>query len=409
MAARTITSFATLHDLRSKEFEFYSIHRYLDVMSVKMNKTRAKNIWIHSQSLDQTNSFGQGPQSVVKAIEHLGYVQIDTISVVERCHHHILYNRIPHYKRQYLKQAQSVDKTIFEYWTHALSYVPTSDFKYFVNQMKNINTLTGTWLSSVAAQDYKKVKTLLTQSGPISIRDIKDDIPIEKTHAWGSTKPSKKALQLGFYKGDFVVSERDGMLKKYDLTDRHFEWKSKPSAVKKVDYLNYLINRSLKSQGIISLDSVCYLNSKLKQEVMAIIDLRIKRKELVEINIESDNKTQHWANPETIEKKHSTSRLTHILSPFDPLIIQRKKVSLFFDYQHVFEAYIPKEKRKFGYFTLPVLIENNISTLLDLKTDRLNQKLLINNWLWLENHKSPENKIRIENELQRFEKFQLGK
>ena len=65
-------------------------------------------------------------------MEHLGYVQIDTINVIERCHHHILYNRIPAYGRADLRQAQSVDKSVFEYWTHALSYVPAKDFRFFM-------------------------------------------------------------------------------------------------------------------------------------------------------------------------------------------------------------------------------------------------------------------------------------
>ena len=65
-------------------------------------------------------------------MEHLGYVQIDTINVIERCHHHILYSRIPNYRRADLRQAQSVDKSVFEYWTHALSYVPAKDFRFFI-------------------------------------------------------------------------------------------------------------------------------------------------------------------------------------------------------------------------------------------------------------------------------------
>ena len=68
-----------------------------------------------------------GPDATAAAVEHLGYVQIDTINVIERCHHHILWTRIPDYRRAHLHQAQSVDKSVFEYWTHALSYVPTRD------------------------------------------------------------------------------------------------------------------------------------------------------------------------------------------------------------------------------------------------------------------------------------------
>ena len=73
----------------------------------------------------------------------------------------------------------------------------------------------------------------------------------------------------------------------------------------------------------------------------------------------------------------------HILSPFDPLIIQRKRTELFFGYDHRFEAYVPKEKRVFGYFALPVLVGDDIVAALDLKTDRKNRKLLVQKWSWV--------------------------
>src|SRR5215472_8620301 len=85
----------------------------------------ARRIWLTAQRLDAQTPFGAGPQAVADAVAHLGYVQIDTINVIERCHHHILYTRIPDYRRDDLRQAQSVDRSVFEYWTHALSYVPT--------------------------------------------------------------------------------------------------------------------------------------------------------------------------------------------------------------------------------------------------------------------------------------------
>ena len=101
----------------------------------------------------------------------------------------------------------------------------------------------------------------------------------------------------------------------------------------------------------------------------------------------------------------------HILSPFDPLIIQRKRTHLIFGYEHLFEAYVPKEKRRLGYFALPVLVGDEIVAALDLKTDRQNRKLLLQKWNWIgAAAKGPrkELKRRIEEELHRFERFQLG-
>lgn len=376
---------------------------------IKITKDKAKNIWIRSQKLDQKVPFGKGVKAVSKAISHLGYVQIDTINVIERAHHHILYNRIPDYESKHLHLAQSQEKTIFEYWTHALSYLPLEDYKYFIGKMNTYDSSNDGWFSSVTEDDYKKVKSILKNDGPVSIRDIKDDLLIEKTHAWGSNKPSKKALQLGFFKGDFVISERDGMLKKYDLTGRHFDWKTKPKMATEAEYCNYLLERSLKSQGIINVESVCYLGPKMKQSIAQLIEQKIKSNELLEIKIEQIEKERFYIKPETLDQRNSQSNRTHILSPFDPLIIQRKRLKNFFDYEHLFEAYIPKEKRKFGYFSLPVLHQNNIIALLDLKTDRTKNELLIQNWTWLNKSKSNSNKQAIENELDKFEKFQLRK
>ncbi|MBU6463796.1 MAG: winged helix DNA-binding domain-containing protein [Bradyrhizobium sp.] len=80
--------------------------------------------------------FGAGPPATTAAVEHLGYVQIDTINVVERSPHHVLWTRIPDYRRADLHHAQSADKSVFEYWTHALSYVPYRDIRFFIRAMK---------------------------------------------------------------------------------------------------------------------------------------------------------------------------------------------------------------------------------------------------------------------------------
>jgi len=99
-----------------------------------LTKSQAKRIWLRAQRLDESAPFGGGPEATRAAVEHLGYVQIDTINVIERCHHQILYTRIPGYRRDDLRQAQAVDKTVFEYWTHALSYVSTRDLRFYLGE-----------------------------------------------------------------------------------------------------------------------------------------------------------------------------------------------------------------------------------------------------------------------------------
>src|ERR1700757_1411630 len=118
-----------------------------------LTKAEARRIWLHAQRLDVREPFGAGAQATADAVAHLGYVQIDTINVIERCHHHILWTRIPDYRRADLRQAQSVDKSVFEYWTHALSYVPTRDLGYFIPLMRLHKRKRERWFTSVTPKD----------------------------------------------------------------------------------------------------------------------------------------------------------------------------------------------------------------------------------------------------------------
>jgi uncharacterized protein YcaQ len=377
--------------------------------SFAITKFQARRIWLNAQRLDVSAPFGDGPEATRLAVEHLGYVQIDTINVIERCHHQILYTRIPGYQRAHLHQAQSGDKTLFEYWTHALSYVPTRDIRFFIGSMKNHRRSSHAWFRSVTKQDLRKVLTLVRKDGALTIRDIDDDVLMEKEHPWASRKPSKRALQLAFYTGAVTVSARAGMLKTYELMNRHFGWERPPRPASEREILNYLLDRALRAQGLVSLDSACYLDAKRKPPIRRLIESRLRRGELVPVAIEGAGKTEHWARPETLDLVADPPlELVHILSPFDPLIIQRKRLELFFDYEHRFEAYVPKEKRMFGYFALPVLVGDEIVAAIDLKADRERRKLLIQRWNWVGRGAPRLHKRRIEEELHRFERFQFS-
>ncbi len=358
------------------------------IPSHPLTKAAARHIWLHAQRLDSSAPFGEGSQATADAVAHLGYVQIDTINVIERCHHHILWSRIPSYRRADLRQAQSVDRSVFEYWTHALSYVPAKDLRFFIPAMKRHQREGHKWFTSVSTADLRKVLRLIRRDGALTIRDIDDDVLVDKEHLWASRKPSKRALQLLFYTGMLTVSERTGMLKTYDLTARHFGWDKPPTPASVSEATGYLLDRALRAQGLVSLDSICHLDAPSKPAVRRLIATKVRRGELVPVALEGAGKQEHWARPEALEAPGETaSEPVHILSPFDPLIIQRKRTHLFFDYEHRFEAYVPKEKRLFGYFALPVLVGDDIVAALDLKTDRQNRKLLVQKWSWVGNGK----------------------
>src|SRR6202165_2177785 len=265
--------------------------------SHSLTKAAARRIWLRAQRLDTQAPFGEGPQATAAAVEHLGYVQIDTINVIERCHHHILWNRIPAYRRADLRQAQSVDKSVFEYWTHALSYVPAKDLRFFIPAMKRHRREGHKWLGSVSPADLRKVLGLIRRDGALTIRDIDDDLLTEKEHLWASRKPSKRALQLAFYTGVLTISERNGMLKTYELMQRPFGWDRPPKGASATEATFYLLDRALRAQGLVSLDSVCHLDAPSKPPVRRLIEAKVRRNELVAVTLDGAGKPEPWAEP----------------------------------------------------------------------------------------------------------------
>ena len=380
---------------------------------IQLTSVQARRIWLHAQRLDTSEPFGSGPKATPAAVAHLGYLQIDTIYVIERSHHHILYTRIPTYRREHLHQAQTIDKTVFEYWTHALSYVPTESLRFYVRDMRQASQdwqRRNPWFGQVSKGDLRRVLSRIRRDGALTIRDIEDEAA-EKDYAWASRKPSKRVLELAFYKGLVTISQRVGMLKTYELTTRHFGWDRLPRTATERETLNYLLDRALQSQGIVSVESICHLDAAPRKLAMRrLVGSRVRRKELIPVQLEGANQSLHWICPDTLDAiPNPAEEQIHILSPFDPLIIQRKRLRLFFDYDYRFEAYVPKHKRVFGYFVCPVLIGDRFVAALDLKTDRLRQKLLVQRWNWIGRSASRAHRQQVEAALHKFEQFQLGR
>lgn len=375
----------------------------------RIDRSLAKAIWLHAQRLDADAPFGGGPAATPAAVRHLGYVQIDTIHVIERCHHHVLYTRIPDYRREHLDQAQAAERSVFEYWTHALAYLPVEDFRYYVRDMRKGPRAHGRWFASVTTADLRRVLARIRRGGELTIRDIDDDVLVEKDHPWASRKPSKRALQLAFFKGLVTVSRRTGMLKSYELTARHFGWERLPRGATQQETLNHALERALRSQGLVSLDSVCYGGVAGRPAIRRLIEKKVRRGALVAVDFEGAGPCLHWAQPATLDLElEPNPERVHILSPFDPLVCQRKRLSLFFDYEHRFEAYLPAHRRVLGYFACPVLAGDRIVAALDLKTDRAKGRLRVQKWTWM--IKRPPRPLRaaIEAALHSFERFQLA-
>ncbi|MGQ0827498.1 MAG: winged helix-turn-helix domain-containing protein [Bacteroidota bacterium] len=335
----------------------------------KLSPEHARALILQSQGLLK-NNFGNGKRGVLSAIQHLGYLQIDTLSVVARAHHHILWSRLPDYNEKFLNELLEKDKSIFEYWSHAASYLPISDYRFSLPQKKAYAAGKSHWFG----QDKKMKLYVLDKikaEGPLQSKDFEH----KRTGPgnWYEWKPAKKALEQLFMEGKLMVAKRQGFQKVYDLTERVLPSHVDISIPSIPEHAAYLIYKAIQAQGIVSENEIAYLRGNLREPVSKILKKFLKEGKLIEVQI-NGIEVPFISSPEKITRIENIKFQTlQLLSPFDNLVIQRKRLQRIFDFDYMIECYLPEAKRKYGYFTLPVLYNDQFVARFDPKADRANK------------------------------------
>ncbi len=318
------------------------------------------------QGLLRDESFGRGKNAVLKCIEQLGYVQIDTISVVERAHHHVIWSRVPNYQTHMLDDLVR-DKQVFEYWFHAAAYLPMSQFRYALPRMHAIKSGEKHWFANTDRKLMKKILQRIDQEGPLMARDFADNN--NSQNGWWEWKPAKQALEQLFMEGDLMVVERRGFQKVYDLTERALPAEISLAVPDIAEQARYYIETTIRSYGFATLKSFTYLRkgNAIREAVKEQLQAMLQQNQLVMAELPCG--TPVYCDPQLITKKRPQSRVV-VLSPFDNCVIQRERCHKTFDYDYQIECYLPAPKRKFGYFCLPLLYKDQLVGRIDCKADR---------------------------------------
>tara|TARA_R110001599_G_scaffold353826_1_gene599317 strand:+ start:98626 stop:99831 length:1206 start_codon:yes stop_codon:yes gene_type:complete len=342
-------------------------------MTVSLSIEQARKLVLQAQRILSGKQSGTAISATLSAIEHLGYIQIDTISVVQRAHHHTLWNRNPRYKLSQLDQLVA-DKQVFEYWSHAAAYLPMKDFRFTLPRKKAItNGSQDHW----GPRDDRLMKSILKRvetEGPLMARDF--DHSGKKTGDWG-LKPAKRALEYLFMQGDLMAPYRDNFHKVYDLTERALPESTDTSLPSPEEYARFLITRYLRANGLGQAVEMAYLLKDTRAQVSSALHEMVSSGELLEVHTAGETYFALPSSLELLDKSLARSRVK-ILSPFDNLLIQRKRMKQLFGFDYLVECYVPEPKRRYGYFALPVLWNGRLVARMDCKADRKNSILHIN-------------------------------
>lgn len=361
-----------------------------------------RRLALSKQGLQAPRQFGEGLAGTRHAIEHLGYVQIDTISVIERAHHHVLWSRVPGYDRGDLNALISA-KHIFEYWFHAASYLPMRDYRYALPQMESVRSGENRYYSHGDKRLMGEILARVKGEGAMRQRDI--DKGEKSDGNWWNFGPGRRAIETLFMQGDLMICERNSMEKVYDLAERCLPSdidRRRPSVS---EYAAYLFDTTLRAHGVFTWKQLLHLKvgKPLRDAMRELRDHRIEAGDVKALD--ADGATV-YVDVGALEQASAVDPAVKVLSPFDNLVIHRERLSSLFKFDYRIECYVAAPKRQFGYFCLPVLHGDRLVARIDCKAHRAEQRLEVLS-LHLEDSALDEDQFfpALGQELQRFADF----
>lgn len=345
--------------------------------SAQISLSEARTRALQQQWLFRDDLVGlEGTQAT---LEHLGYVQIDSIAVVSRAHHHVLQSRVKDYAPEHLNQLLK-QRQAFEYWGHAASYLPLKDYRYYLPLMQRFVAQSSWAQTRLQAHGHliPEVLKRLEQEGPLKASDFKDE---RRKGGWWNWKPAKIALELLYWQGQVMVVQRDNFHKVYDLRERFLPADLDTRIPEPEELGDFCLQRALQAHGLMSFPELRrHLPLVRAAQLQERLQAKLQADELVQVQVEGLSESYYLLPESYSQQVPELPERLRILSPFDNLVIQRQRLSDLFAFDYLFEAYVPQAKRRYGYFTLPVLHGARFVARMDCKAERKAGVLRVLNW-----------------------------
>ncbi|MFY0679595.1 MAG: YcaQ family DNA glycosylase [Thalassovita sp.] len=344
---------------------------------LRIDNVTARKLWLSSQGLASAPT---GALDVLGMIKDLGFVQLDTIQVVSRAHHHILWSRNQNYREPMLDQLLGQDRAIFEHFTHDASVLPMAFLPMWQRQFrrKKAQLDQANWYKGLPdAAEREKIKARIRTEGPLSTHAF--DTKTKGPKKMWSRPPHKLALDYMWYAGELATSHRVNFTKFYDLAERVFPPTPSVSPLDDQGQIDWLCHAAMDRMGFGAPGDVQRFWAATSS---AEVRDWVKRAQAALCTVEVETAQGQWVSylaPADIEErleglKNPTSRL-RILNPFDPVIRDRNRLERLFGFEYRVEMFVPEAKRIWGYYVFPILEGHRFVGRIEVKADRKNSVL----------------------------------
>jgi uncharacterized protein len=313
---------------------------------------------------------------VLDTIRRMTQLQIDTIHVVARSPYLVLFSRLGAYPQQWLDEHLAEGK-LFEYWSHEACFVPTEDYGLLRHRMLDPSGMGWKYAAEWHNTHRKAIDTLLAhirETGPVRSADFVREAG--KSNGWWDWKPEKRHLEVLFATGQLMVAERRNFHRVYDLAERVLpDWDDARDLQPLDTVTAEVLRRTCRALGVARADWVADYyrlpRRPYRDELHALAD----QGELIPVQVEGwkQDTFVHRDFAPMIDDAASgklASTVTTVLSPFDPVVWDRKRAAALFDFDYAIECYTPAAKRKYGYFVLPLLSRGKLVGRVDAKAHR---------------------------------------
>ncbi len=339
---------------------------------LRISNRDARRLWLDGQGLAETPT---GKLDLNALIKRLGFVQLDTIQVVSRAHHHILWSRNQNYREPMLNRELAKHRNVFEHFTHDASVIPMDFYPMWQRQFRRLEAKVRKWewhRGMLDANGRNAIKDRIRDEGPLCTKAF--DTKIEGEKKMWARPPHKLALDYMWYAGELSTSHRENFTKFYDLSERVIPSELRAQVPSDQTQIDWLCSAALErmafgSEGDIQRFWEAVSNAEAKTWVSK------NEARLIPVEIETADRSivSVWAS-EGIERRletasSPTARL-RVLNPFDPVVRDRRRLKRLFGFDYTVEMFVPAAKRKWGYYVYPLLEGDRFVGRIEIKADR---------------------------------------
>lgn len=292
----------------------------------------------------------------------IGFVQIDSVDTVARAHHMILSARRRDYRPSQLSELLEVDRSLFENWTHDASAIPTAFYPHWQLRFRRgadrLRERWRTWRRAGFEEKFDGVLDHIRRNGPVMARELRDG-GRRKATGWWDWHPSKTALEYLWRTGELAVTRREGFQKVFDLTERVIPQTHRIPAPDERETLDWACSSALDRLGFATPGEIAaFWATATPAEAKAWCTTSLAEGKLAEIEVEGaapDRIRKVLVRPDGIGGPVPAPKRIRVISPFDPLIRDRRRTGWLFGFSYTIEIFVPAAKRRYGYYVFPLL------------------------------------------------------